>query len=58
MEKKTKAIPCQIFLTFAAGQFFVIMLGKEAKIKPTKAIIPAVFKLKRAPKNKAIGTSA
>ena len=57
-EKNTNAKPCQSFLSFAAGHFLIIMLGKEAKTKPTKDITPAVFMLNRAPKNKAMGTSA
>ena len=57
IEKNTNAKPCQSFLSFAAGHFLIIMLGKEAKTKPTRQIMPAVLRLKRAPKNNAIGTS-
>ena len=57
IEKKTSANPCKIFLNFAAGHFLIIILGKEAKTKPTRQIMPAVLRLKRAPKNNAIGTT-
>ena len=55
--KKTKATACQQKRSLSAGQFFTISFGKVANTKLIRAIMPAVFKLKRSPNNKAIGTS-
>ena len=57
-EKNTRAKPCQILLSFTTGHLLIIMFGNDAKTKPMRQIIPAVLRLKRAPKNSAIGTSA
>ena len=55
--KKTKATVCQQKRSLYAGQFFKIIFGRVANAKPIKAIMPAVFKLKRSPNSKAIGIS-
>ena len=57
-EKNTKAIPCHMLRICCAGHDLNTVLGNEASTKPIRHNMPAVFRLKRRPKNNAIGTSA
>ena len=43
MEKKTNAKICQIKRIFFSGHLLQIILGMDAKTKPRRQIIPAVF---------------